>query len=334
MAPGRARLPSELSKRIVDALVPAVFGFATDFIGRKPRRKLRITKKERLKLAEGIDRLIAASEELESYRLPVKSAAEYVSRLDRVGELYRPFLGFPKGVAFPHALRDSFREMIEGIGRWAYFSRTNYRMVATDLDNLTSAVFAVNATRADKLLNEFWNSPDGAVVIRTPYTIVARRCVYLGNAKRKLDRRLVEKLVETYRELSGLYEKALRVAVGMMEVLQCREVDYAQLVKRPLASNVNQVSTTFPWLAKDFDIAIRNSIAHTTYVVGYGSKTVTFTDSKASATVTFRDLFRRCRLLSSLVVGLLLVHVFFLYWRWKAVSDHYDRMKREARRKA
>ncbi len=324
-------MPSELSKRMVDALIPVVFGFATDFIGRKPRRRPKITKKERLKLAERIDRLMEASEELESYKTPAKSAAEYVSRLDRVGELYRPFLGLPRDAVFPHALRDSFREMTEGMGRWSYFPRTNYRKVAADLHNLMSAAFAVDAAAADTLLNEFWNSPDEAVVLRTPYTIVARRCLYLGNAKRKLDRRLVERLVETYRELSGLYEKGIRVVIGIIEVLQDREVVYAQLVKKPLAWNVGQVSETYPWLTIDFDIVVRNSIAHTTYVVQYGPKTVTFTDNKASVTLTFRDLFRRCRLLSSLVVGLLLLHVFFLYWRWKAVSDHYDLMKNQAR---
>lgn len=317
--------------RIVDALIPAVFGFATDFIGRKPRKKPRVTKKERLKLAEGIDSWIEASGELETYKTPAKSATEYVSRLDRVGELYRSFLELPKDAVFPHALRDSFREISYGMDRWSYFPWTNYRRVAADLDNLTSAAFAVNAAAADKLLNEFWNSPDGAVVLRTPYTIVARRCVYLGNAKRKLDRRLVERLVETYRELSGLYEKGIRVAAGMMEVLKRRDVAYAQLATRPLALNVNRVSSTYPWLTKDFDKVIRNSIAHTTYVVQYSLKTVTFTDNKASVSVTFRDLFRRCRLLSSLVVGLLLLHVFFLYWRWKAISDHYDRMKRDSK---
>lgn len=325
---------SELSKRIVDALIPAFFTFATDFIGRKPRKKLRITKKERLKLAEGIDRLIGASAELESYKTPAQTAADYVSRLDRVGELYRPFLELPKGAVFPYALRDSFREMTRGIGRWIYFPHTNYNEVAADLDKLTSAAFAVNAAAADELLNEFWNSPDGAVVLRSLYTIVFRRCVYLGNAKRKLDRRLVERLIETYRELSGLYEKGIRIVVGTMGVLQGKQIAYSQLVKQPLGVNVNQVSKTYPWLTKDFDIVIRNSIAHITYVVSYNSKTITFKDNKTATTVTFRDFFRRCRLLSSLVAALLLLHVFFLYWRWKAVAEHYDRMKQEAKMEA
>ena len=322
-------MPSEASKRTVDALIPTVVDFATDFIGRTPRRKLRITRKERLKLAEMIDKWGEASDEIESYETPAKSPAEYVARLDRIGELHRPFLEFPKEAVFPHALRDSFRMITDGMGRWSYFPRTNFDKVATDLDNLTAAAFAVNAAAADKLLNEFWNSPDGAVVLRTAYTMV-RRCVYLGNAKRKLDRKLVEKLIETYRELSGLYEKGIRVVVGMMEVLQGKEVAYSQFVKRPLGVNVNQVSKTYPWLTNDFDTVIRNSIAHTTYIVSYNSKMVTFKDNKTATTVAFRDFFRRCRLLSSLVAGLLLLHVFFLYWRWKAVSEYYDHMKLEA----
>lgn len=203
---------------------------------------------------------------------------------------------------------------------------------AADLDSLTSAAFAINPTGVDNLLNEFWGSPDGAVIARTPYTIVIRRCVYLGNARRKLDRRLVEKLVETYRELSGLYEKDLRAVVGIMEILVGRAVPYSKIVKRPLGLNVNQVSATYPWLTRDFEIVIRNSIAHTTYVVGYSSKTITFKDNKNNLTVSFRGFFRRCRLLSSLVAALLLLHVFFFYWRWKAVSEHYDKMKKLAQK--
>lgn len=324
-------MPTELAFQIVDAMIPGILDFATDFMGRKPRRKLKVTKKKRVELAEGMDKWIEFSKEVDSYKTPAASAAEYVSRLERIGELLRPFMKVPKDTVLPYSLRDSYRDVIDQIGRWSYFPRTNYREIAVDLDSLTSAAFAINPAAVDNLLNEFWGSPDGAVIARTPYTIVIRRSVYLGNARRKLDRRLVEKLVETYRELSGLYEKDLRTVVGIMEILVGRAVPYSKIVRRPLGLNVNQVSTTYPWLTRDFEIAIRNSIAHTTYVVSYSSKTITFKDNKNSMTVSFRDFFRRCRFLSSLVAALLLLHVFFFYWRWKAVSEHYDKMKKLAK---
>jgi hypothetical protein len=217
--------------------------------------------------------------------------------------------------------------MTDEIGLWSYFPRTNYRSVAANLDTLTSAAFTVNAAATDKFLNEFWNSPDGAVVLRTPYTIVIRRCIYLGNAKRKLDRKLVERLVETYRELSGLYEKGLRLAIGIMDILEGREVTYAQVARWPLASNVKHASTTYPWFTNDFEIIIRNSVAHVNYEVSYITKSMLFRDNRAAVKVTFREMFTRCRLLSSLVVALLLLNVFFYYWRWKAISENYDRMK-------
>ena len=313
-------------------MVAFIPGFASDFLGRKQRKKIRVTKKQRLKWAEELDRLLEAQKEIESYQTPAKTAAEYVSCLDIVGELYAPFLGrATKGVSFAKSLRDSYRQMTNGIARWSYFPRTNYRKAAADIDALTSAAFAKKAPSTDKLLNEFWGSPDGAVIMRTPYPIVIRRCVYLGNAKRKLDRRLVERLIETYRELSGLYEKAIREVVGIMEILEGKEVSYPEIAKRRLASNLSQVSKAYPWLSKDFDIVIRNSIAHVNYLVSYNSNTVAFNANKGLVSVTFRELFRRCRLLSSLVVALLLLHVFFLYWRWKAISNHYDYMREQAK---
>jgi len=323
-------LPSEASLKIVDAMVDFMPGFAADLIGKKPRKKIRVTREERLKWAEELDRLLEAQKEIESYQTPPKDAAEYVSRLDRVGELYAPLLGRrTKGVSFPESLRDSFRHTTEGIGRWAYFPRTNYRNIAADLDRLTSKAFATNALAIDRLQNEFGGTVDAKVVMLATYSVMIRRCVYLGNAKRRLDRKAIETLIETYRELSGLYEKSIREVIGMMVILEGKEVAYADIAKRPLAANVKQVAKACPWLSKDFDIVIRNSIAHFNYVVSYSSNRVEFVDNRASVSVTFRDLFIRCRLLSSLVVALLLLYVFFLYWRWKAITEYYDSLKRQ-----
>jgi len=129
-----------------------------------------------------------------------------------------------------------------------------------------------------------------------------------------------------------LYEKELRAVVGIMEILVGRAVPYPEIVKRSFASNIDQVSTSYPWLTKDFNVVIRNSIAHTNSVVSYSSNTITFKDKKNALTVTLRDFFRRSRLLSSLVAAMLLLHVFYFYWRWKAVSEHYDKMKQLARK--
>lgn len=318
---------------MVDGLISALPAFATDLLGRRPRKRIRISKKEKQELYEGVDKLIEAQKEIESFQRPAQSAAEYVSRMDRLRDLYAPFLDIPKGVGLAESLRDSYRAMTKEIGQWRYFPRTNYRKIAADLDSLTSAAFAKEAPATDALLSEFWNSADGAVIMRTPYTIVIRRCQYLSNANRKLDRKLVERLIETYRELSGLYEKAIRVVVGIMELLDGSEVTYGKIAKRSLALNVNKVAQTYPWLAKDFDITIRNSIAHTTYIVSYDTRTVTFIDNRTSVVTTFRNLFKRCRMLSSLAVGLLLLYVFFLYWRWRAVSDYYNLMKKRSRPK-
>ena len=305
-------------------------GFATDLVGRRPRKKIRVTKKEKRKWAEELDGLLVAQKEIESYQTPSKTAAEYVSRLDRVGELYAPLLGRrPKGISFPRFLTNSFRQTIDGIGRWTYFPRTNYRMAAADLDRLTSKAFATNALAIDKLQNEFWGTLDAKVVMLATYNIMIRRCVYLGNAKRRLDRKAIERLIETYRELSGLYEKPIRQVVGTMVILEGKEVSYSDITKRPLASNVKQIAKTYPWLTKDYDIVIRNSIAHFNYVVSYNSNNVDFVDNRTSVTVTFRDLFTRCRLLSSLVVAMLLFYVFFLFWRWKAIAEYYDSLKKQ-----
>jgi hypothetical protein len=330
MARVSQRMPSEASQKIVDAMIAFMPGFATDFLGRKPRKKIRVTKKEKQKWAEELDGLLEAQKEIESYQTPPKTAAEYVSRLDRVGELYIPLLGRrPKGISFPESLKNSFRQTTDGVGRWTYFPSTNYHKVAADLDRLTSKAFVTNALAIDKLQSEFWGTLDAKVVMLATYNIMIRRCVYLGNAKRRLDRKVVERLIETYRELSGLYEKSIREVVGTMVILDGKEVAYADIAKRPLAANVKQVAKAYPWLTKDFDIVIRNSIAHFNYVVSYSSDNVDFVDNKTSVTVTFRDLFTRCRLLSSLVVAMLLLYVFFLYWRWKAIAEYYDSLKRQ-----
>ncbi|MDG6921378.1 MAG: hypothetical protein JRN59_07610 [Nitrososphaerota archaeon] len=44
-------MPSEISQKIIDAMIDFMPGFATDFLGRKPRKKIRVTKKEKKPLA-------------------------------------------------------------------------------------------------------------------------------------------------------------------------------------------------------------------------------------------------------------------------------------------
>lgn len=320
-------MPNETSRLIVDNLVSALPNVATDLLGRKPR-KIKVTKKEKLKLYDAIDRLLEAQGKIQSFQSPAQTAAEYVSRLDTLGELCSPFLDMPKGVSFARSLKNGFRQTVDGMGRWTYFPSTNYRKVAADLDRLTSVAFAKKASATDRFLDEFWSSPDGAVVIRTPFTIAIRHCLYLGNARRKMDSKLIQRLIVTYRELSGLYEKGIRVVTGLMGVLEGKEVSYSQIASRRLRANLDKVKQEYPWFTRDFDVIIRNSIAHTNYVVRYSESKVVFVDGKEAVVVGFHDLFTRCRLLSSLTVALLLLQMFYLYWRWKATSDNYDSMKK------
>jgi hypothetical protein len=74
--------------------------------------------------------------------------------------------------------------------------------------------------------NVFDNSPDGLVSFQLTAGRLPRHLVYLGLRRTRFERRQLDKLLQIYSELAGLYEKLVRLVIGLVEICEGKEVDY------------------------------------------------------------------------------------------------------------
>lgn len=161
--------------------------------------------------------------------------------------------------------------------------------------------------KVHNLFDEFDSSPDGLVLTQSVYTGLTPQINYLKNGRKKLARRQVLKLIEVYRELSGHYEKLIRLVVGLIVILEDKEIHYTPLAKRSLYSNVGQIGKTYPSLTENFSITLRNSISHSQYFLSLSNKTVRFVDRHSEVTLSFKEFFKSCRSLMVVVLALVLL---------------------------
>ncbi|MFQ5763244.1 MAG: hypothetical protein ACE5PO_09430, partial [Candidatus Bathyarchaeia archaeon] len=108
-----------------------------------------------------------------------------------------------------------------------------------------------------------------------------------------------------------------------------KEPSYESIARRPLHSNVKQVEKRYPIFTQSFNITIRNAIAHPSYFLHLGEKTIDFTDLKSKDTLTFRDFFEACRSLSSLLMALSSVRNVMMCRQTKIYWEYYKVLKQQ-----
>lgn len=315
-------------KAFVDNFLLQLPAFTLDFLGKRlPKKKL--TKKQMEKAYKEIGKLLLSFEEL--YKLsnePPKSQAEVIARLDKINEILRPTAGVPHGIHLADYSWQFFLTFINAPLYWGFYKKTNYRKYRNQLNEIVYPIFRQKDQLAEGFLNEFETSPDGTVIAQSSFMVIQRQSEYLCYYRRRFNKRQIDRLIEIYRQMSGLYEKFIRVIVGFIEIEEGKEPNYEHIKKNSLSSNIKRVSKKYPILTEDFNLTVRNSIAHTTYFVSLSYGTIKFIDSNSEVTLSFSDFFRLCRLITTLVVSLSTVRYFFLYYRCKYVWEMYKSAKK------
>lgn len=115
------------------------------------------------------------------------------------------------------------------------------------------------------------------------------------------------------RSLSILSQSTLDIG---LEALEGKELDYGELSRQSLASNVEFVRKRNSILVQDFNITIRNAIGHHSAFIRLSAATVEFRDKKQIVNIAFRDLAERCKLLLASTAALVLTPVIFMHKRW------------------
>ena len=317
-------------KAIVDNVVAQLPKILTDLFGVELKTLPKLTKEKKEEAYREIKRFLIGLKSLTEIKEPPKNAKEILERVDALGQVLGPFTGVPKGIHFLDHAQKYNLAIINVPATWGYIKNSNYRKYRDTLSEIVLQLYRRSVVQsAEKFLGEFENSSDAYVMAQATSMRLSKHLNYLKDSRRKLEKRQLAKLIEIYREMAGMYEKLIRLIVGLMNLLDGEETSYLNVAKRRLPSNVGKVGKKYPVLTQNFNITIRNAIAHTSYFLHLGDGTIDFIDTNSKVTLTFRDFLKECRALSPLVLALSYLRIFMGYRQMKNYWDHYKKLKRK-----
>jgi len=137
---------------------------------------------------------------------------------------------------------------------------------------------------------------------------ISKLWMYILSAHRRaVNRSQINKHIEIYFDLSGHYEKYLRILVGLLEILDDRTPDFSIIRKRGLFKNHESVGKKCKKLNEGFNVHIRNSIAHKSFILDQGSELVEFIDRQVKIQISYSDFSNKVKELSALVLAFFLM---------------------------
>lgn len=325
-----SKVPSdEEIGQLIDILLVALPSIVSDLFG-KPVPRMQLTKKKRdeliVELREIITRVQKVEGLKEQFKEPPATQEEWRSRLDKVSDELAPIAEIPKGVHFADHLSRTYALYLVAPLSVGFFKETNYANCLAAINETCSKAFEVDRSlEFDKLFDQALGSSDLLPVLQSYLSGFKQRCKLLeAKSKYTLKRKDAVELIEMYGRVSGDFEKAVRLNVGMLRVLEGEEANYEKASSQPFASNIQFLKKRHAVLVQDFSSVIRNSIAHGSYFISLSNESVDFRDNKRVETVTFQNLLLRCKMLIASALALTLAPAVFMHRRWEIIWQRYS----------
>lgn len=319
-----SNLPREIRKQLKsvisqtsDEAVDLIVNLTGKYIDEKKREKLK--KKAELEVGTKIEETITEAfqialklrEEFQQKKLETSSLKEKFYLVTDV--CFKPFVpDIPQKV---HAM-DYLFQVCEELLRvfrfdFRYLEGTNYSAYLQGLEKLM-----IELKKEDKLskswevLNEFKDSKDFYLLLQATMQRLVKHYEFLARNFPKIEKKQLDKYLEIYEELSGVYEKFISLIAALIQLLRMNAGHkYEVARKRGLYRNILYVEKSgWEIFVYGFDRNIRNAIAHKTCKVDILKETVEFIDRNKAIILTFREVQRGTRELSALL--LILPHVF------------------------
>lgn len=130
---------------------------------------------------------------------------------------------------------------------------------------------------------------------------------YLAPDRIRFSRGLALRCITEYGKMSGLYETLTKIVAGFVCIGSDKAASYNSFRRRSLAKNLSVIQEKgWSTLTREFNILIRNSIAHKSFILHPTEKVINFNDaiSGKEENVSYRSLFEQTRELSCLVLAL------------------------------
>jgi len=311
----------------------ATIPLLADIYGKKlPKGFPRISRKKQTEMASDAKELFATFGNLSKLESPRADPREELERLHEISGHLSGLGLCPKGVYIAEYYASFYQSIINSPGYEGYLARSGYRRYRDAIATLIGKLYSAGlGQKGSKFIQDFESSTEGRLVAQPMISGFRKRNSYLRRRRRGFSKKDIDRMIEIYRELAGIYEKLVMTLVGLFHMIEGREAPFEEVRQWSLASHVQYVQKRSPELAKAFSITIRNAISHTTYSIHFSESSVDFHDKRHVSKSTFKEFYDACRLLNSLVFALSLVKVHFSIADMKSGLEYYRHVKKMAK---
>ena len=162
-------------------------------------------------------------------------------------------------------------------------------------------------SQAWNILWAFFRSDDFYFIIQSTLQKLGDYYSFLEKDFPQVDKKIIDKHLEIYLELAGVYEKIISLISDLVQNAENYNISCYER-KKDLATTLSQVERTgHKILITGFDRNIRNALAHKTFKVNIIDHQVEFIDRKKKVMMSFNKVQNSTRELSALL--LILPHV-------------------------
>jgi hypothetical protein len=215
--------------------------------------------------------------------------------------------GIPKGTLGMEYIRDTLFKT-EDIGI-EYIKRSKYDVfIKTIREIIKNKIVAEGMDAVSLYKDSIDNAGTENLNWAQPIVIDIRNIVkYRTRDRKRFSIKLAMRCVSEYGKLSGLYERLIVMVAGFTCIERDNHFDFAKFRKRGLSQCLRLINAK-EWsvLTQDFNILIRNSVAHKSYIFDPVLNVIKFTDpiSGKEETISNQEMFEKTRELSCLILAL------------------------------
>ncbi len=295
-----------------------------DYLGVQPKSK-RYSSKRIRSVSAKLWAFFSAVAKIQPIQTTDSPEVKYQKMLE-YDKAFRHLIRIPKGMSFIEYLATYYQNAIISSFRY-YLPKTDYRKYVKEVNEITlPLVYPTKNAIVKNFFQEFDNTSDAQVLLQATYNRFLNEIKTLKDRKKILTKHHIDKLVNVYIMFAGLYEKLIRVALGLSYIRENGKLKPYLSFDQPLANNVRQLAKRYPHLA-GINPVIRNSIAHHSFIVHYAQRTIDFSDRKKMVTITLTEFLKETRELSARVMTLLFVQIFLQYQNFHLLSAEYQQLK-------
>ena len=214
-----------------------------------------------------------------------------------------------------HAL-DYFFQFVEELHRefrfdMPYLSTTKYLEYLEALEELIVELKEEKKLgEVFSILSEFRNSNDIYIIVQVTLQKLINYHEFLQTDYSVIKKKHVDKYLEIYDELSGVYEKFLSLIRTLVHLrITGLKLQYEMVRKKGLHSNIKYIKKTrWRLFVLGFNSNMRNAIAHKTCKIDILKERIEYIDRARTMVLTFKETHEKTRELSALL--LIFPHLF------------------------